>query len=483
MATLTTVDNFNSFNIELKQEGKGFQLGDENYFLKSSVQKDIEIHLSFESYLKNRNNIFFSFFDKDEEKKLSKNSSDNLILSIVKSVDENNKVLYSAQSGNYIGKFKYNGHDIEIKSRFGDKFLERMLNFANDVYLDDISIVGETVKKDEIDYSKYIIYYLFVQTLEKAYLLGLPKSYTTIQHHEATLKGKININRFINSDIPFKGKISSVSREQKEIQEIIDVLYKVIKIIGKEPKQKNSISYKGFLKNISHIVPHLKEQRSNNFVSNETISKALKSKALQNPIFAPYKKVLRYAKYIINADSIKENNKGNQETFGFLVNVAELFEIYVTKLLQKEFSDWHVESPKIPLYETMFYSRKIIPDIVMTRGNDVMVFDTKYKRMKMKGKDQNGAGDVDRNDFFQINTYMSYYHNQGLHVKTGGLLYPIEKKFDSQQCYSDNWLGNSNTKFIIDGIDLSKNKENGLTMDDLKKSENAFINGLRELIQ
>jgi len=130
------------------------------------------------------------------------------------------------------------------------------------------------------------------------------------------------------------------------------------------------------------------------------------SKALQNPIFAPYKKVLEYAKYIIHGDTIEEKNGGKQETYGFIINVAELFETYVTKLLQKEFPSWRVDSPKIPLYETMFYSRKIIPDIVMVCGNDVMVFDTKYKRMKMKGKDQNGAGDVDRNDFFQINTYM-----------------------------------------------------------------------------
>jgi len=314
---------------------------------------------------------------------------------------------------------------------------------------------------------------MFVQNLEKAFLLGLPKSYKNVSHHEMKLKGKIAINRFIKYDIPFQGKISSVSREQKEIQEIIDVLYIAIKIIDKNNK--------AFSKNISHIKTHLKQHRSNQYVSNQTFNKAFTCKALLNPIFASYKKVLEYARYIINSNTIEEKNDGKQETYGFIVNVAELFEIYITKLLQKEFPSWRVDSPKIPLYETMFYSRKIIPDIVMTRGNDVMVFDTKYKRMKMKGKDQNGAGDVDRNDFFQINTYMSYYHNQGLYVKAGGLLYPIEVKFESQKCYSNNWLGNSNTKFIIDGIDLS-NKDS-LTMTDILKSENIFIERIHELIE
>ena len=420
------------------------------------------------------NNIFFSFF-KDEEKTISKNE-DDLIISIKKDGEN-----YLAQTGNYVGKFKWEGLEIDIKSRFSNTFLERMLNFANDIFLDDVSITGNKIDKD-FDISKYIIYYMFVQNLEKAFLLGLPKAYKSIEHHEMKLKGKIDINKFIKYDIPFQGKISSVSREQKEIQEIIDVLYKAVKIIDKNNK--------AFLKNIAHIKTHLKQYKSNNYVSNETINKALKSKALQNPIFAPYKKVLEYARFIINGNNIEEKNDGKQETFGFIINVAELFEIYITKLLQKEFSDWYVESPKIELYSTpqMFYQRKIIPDIVMKKASDVLVFDTKYKKMTMQGKNKNGAGDVDRNDFFQINTYMSYYQNHPdkYNVKIGGLLYPIEKSFKENKdiCHSQTWFGNLNSKFIVDGIDLSdlkEDKENKFAQ--ISKREQKFIEGIKKLLK
>ena len=67
--------------------------------------------------------------------------------------------------------------------------------------------------------------------------------------------------------------------------------------------------------------------------------------------------------------------------------MAELFEIYMRKLLQKEFKDWSVNSPKIELYKDKFFARKIIPDIVMSSGDKALVFDTKYKRMNMHGKD------------------------------------------------------------------------------------------------
>lgn len=469
---IQTVDNYqtienNTQKYYFRFEGTKTQVNNDKKF----IREKLEINLN-DYQTKSPNNTFFSFF-KDEEKKAIKNE-DDLIISIKKDGEN-----YLAQTGNYVGKFVWNGLEIDIKSRFSNTFLERMLNFANDIFLDDVSITGNKVDKD-FDISKYIIYYMFVQNLEKAFLLGLPKAYRSIEHHEMKLKGKIDINKFIKYDIPFQGKISSVSREQKEIQEIIDVLYKAVKIIDKNNK--------AFLKNISHIKTHLKQYKSNNYVSNETINRALKSKALQNPIFAPYKKVLEYARFIINGNNIEEKKDGAQETFGFIINVAELFEIYITKLLQKEFSDWYVESPHLRLDEkfgkTYLYSRKIIPDIVMIKDKNVIVFDTKYKKMYFNYIKGNGV-DVDRNDFFQINTYMSYYQNQNYNVKIGGLLYPIEKSFKENKyiCHSETWFGNLNTKFIVDGIDLSdlkEDKENKFSQ--LAKREQKFIEGIKNLL-
>jgi 5-methylcytosine-specific restriction endonuclease McrBC regulatory subunit McrC len=469
---IQTVDNYqtienNTQKYYFRFEGTKNQVNNDKKF----IREKLEINLN-DYQAKPQNNTFFSFF-KDEEKKAIKNE-DDLIISIKKDGEN-----YLAQTGNYVGKFVWQGLEIDIKSRFSNTFLERMLNFANDIFLDDVSITGKD-SINELDISKYIIYYMFIQNLEKAFLLGLPKAYKRIEHHEMKLKGKIDINKFIKYDIPFQGKISSVSREQKEIQEIIDVLYKAVKIIDKNNKV--------FLKNIAHIKTHLKQYKSNNYVSNDIINKALKSKALQNPIFASYKKVLEYARFIINGNNIEEKNDGKKETFGFIINVAELFEIYITKLLQKEFSDWYVESPKIELYSTpqMFYQRKIIPDIVMKKGSDVLVFDTKYKKMTMQGKNKNGAGDVDRNDFFQINTYMSYYQNHPdkYNVKIGGLLYPMDL-FEEDRCHSQTWFGNSKTKFIIDGIylsDLKDAEDNENKFAPISKREQKFIEGIKNLL-
>ena len=130
----------------------------------------------------------------------------------------------------------------------------------------------------------------------------------------------------------------------------------------------------------------------------------------------------------------------------------------------------------------MFYTRKIIPDIVMIQDKKVIVFDTKYKRMHMRGKNSNDAGDVDRCDFFQINTYMSYYqnHKDAHNLLMGGLLYPMES-FDKEKCHSKTWFDNPQTKFIVGGIDLSEDLEAGegeVYFQKIIAKENAFLDSL-----
>ena len=107
--------------------------------------------------------------------------------------------------------------------------------------------------------------------------------------------------------------------------------------------------------------------------------------------------------------------------------------------------------------------------------------------MQFKTIKGNGC-DVDRNDFFQINTYMSYYQNHPdkYNVRIGGLLYPIEENAKNLKfSHSETWFGNSQTKFIVDGIDLSGSLE---SVDDIKfaeisKREQTFIENIKKLLK
>ena len=423
---------------------------------KLAKDREKEFSLTLSDYIA-KGGKFLSFLPDSQGK------DDELIISIRMQDDG----LY-VQTGNFIGSFSHNGIDIEIHSRFSNKFLERMLNFANDIYIDDVSL-GKSIDAKE-NLSKIIIYYLFIQTLERAFLLGLPKGYKDKSYHEAKVMGKVDVAKFIKTDIPFGGKISSTNRERQDIGDIVLVLYKALKIVQKEAKE--------LIKPVVNALNYLCEIRESRLVTPSVVHNALNSKSLHNPIYAPYKKVLEYASLIIENEKAGIKGTGRQN-LGFIVNVAELFEIYMRKLLQKEFKDWSVTSPKIELYKDKFFARKIIPDIVIGSGDKVLVFDTKYKRMNMQGKDQYGLGDVDRNDFFQINAYMSYYQNQGKNVIAGGLLYPMDK-FSRDGCHSHSWFDNLNTKFIVDGIELANLSE--FSIEEIKIKENELISRIKEYI-
>lgn len=445
--------------------------------VKSAVGQSLSV--SYADFITRPGCIYLSL-TKDAERQQLKNANSDLVFRVFA---ENES--YHLDSANYIGQINWpiagKLLSFEIGSRFSLTFLQRMLNFANDVILDDID--AGKVSKSSQSTTEFILFYLFSQSLEKAFMLGLPKRYQSQHHHEARLKGLLDINRTIKQDWPFKGKISSTSREQVPVAEIADVLYKAVSIINKKQS--------GLMGRIKHVVPALREAKSDQFVSTSVVLKAKQSAALNNPIFYPYRQVLNYAEMMLKLEGVLSNKNADHPGVSFILNIAELFEIYVRKLLALHFPDWSVDSPKIKLYENRFYSRHIVPDIVMRKGNKIAVFDTKYKRMNYQGTNQNSMGDVDRSDFFQIHTYMSYYQSQpNIEFIGGGLLYPLSQAYSESNCFSSKQLENHQAWFCVDGIEIpqeftvlfSNQLEKTNSIPLLCKSESRFIERIRKLV-
>ena len=155
----------------------------------------------------------------------NKQKQDNFVFGVVNDNDNHKTVV----TGNYIGNFKLKNEEgkeysnINIESRFSEILLNRMLNVTNNVFLQDVNITSNT-NENKSNIIKYIIGYLFIQQLNKAYLLGFPKVYKTVKYHKNKVYGNIDINNYIKRDIPFIGKISSKKNERLDVQEIIDVL-------------------------------------------------------------------------------------------------------------------------------------------------------------------------------------------------------------------------------------------------------------------
>lgn len=388
-----------------------------------------------------------------------------LILKLFAKEDRDRSKRYIVQTGLFAGVVYHNNCQFNITTRYGKHFLNRMLNYVNDIYVDNQDTLAE--QSDETNEFQNIIAYLFIQSLEKASVLGLPKTYQVLSQHGHKVRGKIDINAYLKNNIPFTGKITTSYCEQIYVQEIIDVLYACC--LQLESNFGNVIKRK--LLGVHQI---LKQHYSGCYPQNSTIQKAKNHSVLINPMFEGYKKILSYAEIILKERSLQLESNSNLSTKGYLFDIAQLFEVYLEKLLDRHFEDWYITGQEeINTYEPMFYGRKMFPDIVMRHkySKDVIVLDAKFKKMLLRKQD------VDRSDFYQIHSYIQYYQP---HVLLGGLIYPLGKNINTKNTYSNNLFGQSQlpSGFVVDGISVDPS----MSMNEIMESENAFLNRVDKLI-
>jgi len=396
------------------------------------------------------------FFEQDEER---------LILKLYSKEKADQEKEYIIQTGLYAGVLFHKGCKINITTKYGDTFLKRMLNFVNDIYVDNEQ---NKAKKDETENQfLFIIAHLFIQSLEKAVVLGLPQHYQKHQERSHKVRGKIDFNEYLKRDIPFQGKLTTTFRERIYVQEIVDVLYLVLRrlesVFGKEIHSR--------LLGLNQL---LKQQYSGRFVSYETIQNAKNHQTINNPMYNGFKKVLEYAEIILlNKDLMPDNEKQNLATTGYLFDIAELYELYLEKLLSRNFPEWFVNGQiEIPIYQTQFYRRSMFPDLILKHktSGKIIALDAKFKKMEMQNKD------VDRTDLHQIHSYSGYYQNN---LIASGLIYPLSKKTNIDNAHSESLYGNHNNDvlFIVDGIVVNENQ----TMVELIESENEFVKRISNL--
>ncbi len=374
-------------------------------------------------------------------------------------------------AGRLVGEanFTFNEIDykIRIEPRFGQVQLFRMLEEIYNIRLTD----SKSVLDNHVDYQllmKKLIAFMWLSMLAKANKHGLPRINVKKVHKGTTIKGRLNVRKSI---IPYytENQIISEYREKYPDQIVAKILYKAYEILRLDYSLAK-IKQPGAAKNaIEQIKASL---FSDGFVS-ENDYQSLKLKS----IYASYKSIID-----LSWDIIKKKEFGNKNSAkdgqSFFIDMAELWEIYLRSILKKRFisEGWMISSPQSKIYKGKDYSRLIIPDIVMQRGQDTIVFDAKYKRMTYQ------YFDYDRTDFFQIHTYINYYQ-QNNEVIAGGLLYPFSERFDevrisSNQSSSLYNQGAGKTKFIVDGIDFSNVKE-----ENIKQEESEFLNRISSLIQ
>lgn len=378
---------------------------------------------------------------------------------------------YCWNAGRFVGEadFEHNQqkYRITIKPRFGDKMLFRMLEEIFNIRI--TSSVSQGSKKDEWKhFIKRIIAFIWLQKLANANLHGVPKVQQKKEHRGQTIRGKLDERKTIRRYYT-NSEIVSMYREKHIDKTIAQIIFQAYGILRKDFE-------------IGKVnIPDSAQEAINQVHSTVNNKKDITEHDYQNirykEIYRSWKPIVDLSWDIIKRRQLSLKQDKSKNGFGFFIDMAEVWEQYLKAILRKHLTPlgWYCRNEKQVAYKEKFYRRELIPDFVFQKGNEVAIWDAKYKRMNGK------YWDVDRSDFFQIHTYIQHFLNHK-EVKSGGLLYPISDKQVNFENYSSPYLMNEagvKLNFVIDGLELKEQEE----IESSRQFESEFVSRMIKYIR
>ncbi len=306
---------------------------------------------------------------------------------------------FTLSTGNLIGCLTSNGYTLRISSRFGDEFLKYIIADA-DGFL-------ELPDQGGIDKGGYewLLIYLWLIKLKKAFRLGLPKAYETRNEKLALVRGRLDsIDYDRNHE---RGRYSCTYREHSYDNDATRLISRTLQHLD-----SHSILREAHTLNNTFQIATAGRRHS--------LEDLLATKPVRNPYYADYNPVIILSKQILRNHLTDFGNQS--QTSAFFFDVSMLFEYFIRKLLKRSgvvFHDKHVRRWQIPSGRPNGALRNLIPDLVFDLNNETYVFDVKYKSFDFsKG--------VNREDVFQLHTYLGQISNNS-HVAGCGFIYPIRE--------------------------------------------------------
>lgn len=331
-------------------------------------------------------------------------------------------VSVKACTGNLMGFVGVNETSVSIHSRFTHKkengevdpsshdyFIYYMLQkvFSVNVF----SLEHSSSKEDKmLDF----LLFLFPYMLKSAMSQGFYKEYMKFHHDDDRVKGTIDVNRFICSDIPFRGKISYTTHEYSYDNAITQLVRHTIEYIKHHPFG-NSI-----LNNDNETIEYvrqIKEATPSYSLRDRQRVLNINRRPKVHPYFTKYRELQQLCVYILRHESMKYGEEKDR-IHGVLFDGAWLWEEYLNTVLHG--LGFHHPENKLQTGGFKMFrhqnedeqisrnSRVLFPDFY----KDDFILDAKYKHLNR------GIG---REDLYQVVTYM--YCKKANH---GGYVYPDE---------------------------------------------------------
>ena len=289
------------------------------------------------------------------------------------------------------------------------------------------------LKKQHINLLEvYFEYYL--REVEILIEKGLVKKYRKETKNIKSLKGKLEFAGNIRKNLIHKERFYTTHQVYDKNYKLHQVLNHALEIVG-EFTRATRLNDK--YKRVKLAFP---EVDSINPTSKMLLSIKLNRKT------GAYERALELAKFIILNYS-PDINQGKQKMIALLFNMNELWEEYILKMLRKYAREHPLDGWNIHGQESKhFYGsyRTIRPDIVLRKGDENFVIDTKWKRPTNKS--------ASIEDLRQMYTYGRFWDAEKLM-----LLYPGKHYDSGYKRYPNKFDGDSNHHCKVGRVSVLNN--------------------------
>lgn len=338
------------------------------------------------------------------------------------------KIEYDSRAGeylkvqNYVGELEFkNGLKIQIlpKIFFGNgedetkKVFLQMLKGSKNLNEKEFAQASQAVGEMNL-FETYIRMYL--TEAKKLIKRGLRSEYEEKSSNLTSFRGKLQVAEHIRKNLVHQERFFVIYEEftsnRIENRLIKTTIKKLEKITTNKKNKKDAKSLLLFLDGIKESINDKQD------LTKVKIDRNLKD----------YEKIMKWTKAILLGKSFLAFSE-EMEVRSILFAMEEVFENYVACQIKKYFGEeWEVsaqESSKYLFDHPLQF--KLKPDIIMRKGKQTIILDTKWKKVQKKYIDFVGKA---RDDMYQMYAYAGRYEAEEIF-----LLYPKSK-------YSSLYLNN-----------------------------------------
>jgi 5-methylcytosine-specific restriction enzyme subunit McrC len=326
-------------------------------------------------------------------------------------------------AGRYVGSLSFEGRSLTIEPRFGLTTLRNWISEAMSVVLTQ---APGRLREDE-SFIAQLLASVWAQGFIEAAKHGLPALRREAAIKGTTIKGRLDVAASLRLIATNSGQVISVRSDRSldhASSKAIVAAYQVLRrwIGGGDerwlpPRAKELLSQMMAVTGARPRVP----------------TKAQLDRIRYTPITAGFAPVAELSRQIANRRGLASDVNASGETKGILLDVAELWEMYVLSVLRKAATPLTVlhgtrdkSANKVLLYSEVSGKGMgtLMPDAILLSGSTVRgVVDAKYKPLHPTASSINGP---QSGDLYQMTAYLGRFQAPLGLASWGLLTYPLD---------------------------------------------------------